>query len=482
MDHHESVKNIPLESAQLSDAGLKRSKNEDWVTGFEPNNPLELQQSGCLYIVADGVGGAKRGERASKYAAERVLYSFFQETDLEPAFRLSRAMKSVCKEIYDYAQDNNLSRMATTMVAANIRENILTIANVGDSRCYLLRSGKMVQITEDHNLAAELVRNGTYTEEEVKHVKSGNTLLRSIGGDPEVDVDVFGQIDLFPGDLILLCSDGLTRYLDKDTLIQLCEYGSAEQISRRLIDFANSSGGADNVSVYVIKVEPESQTRNIDEDITIPAKIITESDNQFHRDERRTIPPQKLPLNRGNFINIGLSALLFLLILFGVIFLSKKNKALPIDTRTVIPTEPTMQITDLPIRESTIQPTPKINVTENAAYVQPTQTNVHSITDTPMPEATQPAVVTQPNKFCIHQIKEGEVLVTILPLYDLVYDKAKNYQYFLKCDIEQKNCLGQPITINEPESIGIGWFLIIPEVTEEKCIMEKNGNWITVNP
>jgi len=87
------------------------------------------------------------------------------------------------------------------------------------------------------------------TAEEAKHAKSGNTLLRSIGGDPDVDVDIFGEIELFPGDIVLLCSDGLTRYADSDTLLKLCADGTAEQMSQRLIDFANNSGGADNILV-----------------------------------------------------------------------------------------------------------------------------------------------------------------------------------------------------------------------------------------
>jgi len=221
MGNSGSVEFLPLESAQNTDPGRKRPNNEDWVTGFEPTNPLEIQNSGSLYIVADGVGGASRGERASQYAAERVLFDFFKETTLEPAKRLQNAMRSVCKEIFEYAQDSNLSRMATTLVAANIRGNILTVANVGDSRCYIIRSGKVVQITQDHNYAAELVRNGSMTAEEAKHAKSGNTLLRSIGGDRDVEVDVFGEIDLFPGDIVLLCSDGLTRYAESETLLKI---------------------------------------------------------------------------------------------------------------------------------------------------------------------------------------------------------------------------------------------------------------------
>ena len=277
MENIESDKLWLLESAQNTDRGKKRSNNEDWVTGFEPSDSDEIRNSGSLYIVADGVGGASKGERASQFAADKVLFDFFQEPNLDPTVRLQKAMRKVCNEIYEYTMDNNLSRMATTMVAANIRGDILTVANVGDSRCYLIRSGKVVQITQDHNVASELVRNGSLSPDAAKHAKGSNTLLRSLGGEPDVDVDIFGEIDLYPGDIVLLCSDGLTRYVGNDDLLRFCSAGTAEQMSQRLIDFANESGGADNVSVYVIKVGSEYVHSEIDEAKTLPVPISLDS-------------------------------------------------------------------------------------------------------------------------------------------------------------------------------------------------------------
>lgn len=489
MDHPEEVEIYPLNSAQISDPGMKRVKNEDWAAGFEPTNPLEIQVSGSLYIVADGVGGATKGERASQYAAERVLFEFFQETEVEPAQRLHRAMKSVCKEIYEYAQDTNLSRMATTLVAANIRKNILTVANVGDSRCYLLRSGKAVQITEDHNLAAEFVRNGSYTAEEAKHIKSGNTLLRSIGGDPEVEVDVFGDISLFPGDVVVLCSDGLARYLENETLVQLCSEGSAETISRRLINYANNCGGADNVTVYIIKVGEYTLIRDVDEDKTIPAPITLDESKDNKSTRKRTHHTEKTNRNYSKFMNIGLSILLVLILVFGLYYLLNKKKVTNVnETPEIIPTDTIKPQVILPIAESTIQATSSIVIpTDQSEYVQPTNqddlivTISPTLVETQTPDETQ--IFSDNKEYCVYEIQEGETLITILERFGLNYHPTNEYFYFESCDLKQRICSKQKVEISEPNDIGVLRILMVPEVmTIEECESVENSTWITINP
>lgn len=139
-------------SAPLSDPGRKRRNNEDWTAQFEPPTFEERLQSGCLYIVADGVGGAAKGERASQYAAQKVLYDYYHHLELPPAERLRMAMRQAGNEIYQYAEEQGEGRMATTMVAAVILGDKLIVANVGDSRAYLYRDGTTHQITRDHSL------------------------------------------------------------------------------------------------------------------------------------------------------------------------------------------------------------------------------------------------------------------------------------------------------------------------------------------
>ena len=243
-----------VQAAYKSDMA-RRPNNEDFVKLWEPEDFEEREKNGCIYVVADGVGGASVGERASKYAAEKVVFEFTRPSERAPGERLRKVMKQANREIFNYAEDNDM-RMATTLVAAVIRGNQLYLANVGDSRAYLIRGGEVTQLTRDHSLVGERVRDGSMTEAEAQASKIKNRLTRSIGGEPDVAVDVFDPLTLKAGDKILLCSDGLTRYALKQDLVEMTANGSAEQIAERLVTFAKKRGGADNVSVVVALYEP----------------------------------------------------------------------------------------------------------------------------------------------------------------------------------------------------------------------------------
>jgi protein phosphatase len=247
-----------VQAHALTDKG-RRPNNEDFITSFEPTDPQERQRSGCIYIVADGVGGASVGERASQYAAEKVLYEYFQHPEIEPGARLKQAITRVNREIFQYAKDKGM-RMATTITVAVVLDNSLIAANVGDSRTYLIRGNVVNQVTQDHNIVGEMVRDGVMTEAEALHSKAKNRLTRSIGGDEEVHVDIFGPIPLQTGDKIVLCSDGLTRYALKEDITSLATSGSPEQITEKLVAFAKERGhgGADNISVITVAYEPSA--------------------------------------------------------------------------------------------------------------------------------------------------------------------------------------------------------------------------------
>ena len=201
------------------------------------------------------MGGAAQGDLASQYAAEKVLREYYRSSQLHPGTRLRQAMRQVGNEIYHYAAENlGPVHMATTMVAATIWEDSLTIANVGDSRAYLIRNGSAQQLTRDHNLASELVRDGVITEEEAQNSPVKSRITRSLGGELDVFVDVFPDIPLRPGDRLLLCSDGLTRYARPDDLVPLATEGALEDAVKRMVDFANDAGGIDNTTVILIEI------------------------------------------------------------------------------------------------------------------------------------------------------------------------------------------------------------------------------------
>lgn len=244
-----------LQSASQVHQGHKKKNNEDYVTLFEPAAPRELEASGCLYVLADGVGGAAQGERAAKYAADKVLYDYYAQPEAEPADRLRRSITSAGADIYAYAADSpRVARMATTIVAAVVRANLLYVANVGDSRAYLIRGGQATQVTRDHSIVGELVAAGEMTEEQAMASRAKNRLTRSVGGEAEAHVQLYDPLPLELGDRILLCSDGLTRYANRKKMAELAAQLPPADVASRCIAFANSRGGADNVSVIVIAV------------------------------------------------------------------------------------------------------------------------------------------------------------------------------------------------------------------------------------
>lgn len=238
--------------------GRKRSNNEDYVTSFEPKDEEDLRQSGRLYIVADGVGGASKGEKASKYAAEKVLFEYYRMPDMSPEERLRILMRQAGNEIHEFAESSSVfMRMATTMVAAVVIGNQLTVAHVGDSRAYLIRDGETIQLTIDHSWVAEMIRDGIMTEEEARISKKKNRITRSLGGETDVRVDI-NHYQLQVGDKILLCSDGFSQYARRDDIAQMVAEGEPDEITQRLIKFANTKGGSDNISVILIEIFPDT--------------------------------------------------------------------------------------------------------------------------------------------------------------------------------------------------------------------------------
>lgn len=257
---------VQLRSTILSHPGKRRPENEDYVDSFEPDQPDELRSSGCLYLVADGVGGESQGQVASRYAVQKTMYEYYLHPEIEPGDRLDFAIRKACSDLYQHAAETMQGRMATTLVAAVVREGRLTVANVGDSRAYLINNGKVRQITRDHNQVGELVRDGVMTEEEGMHSRAKNQLTRSVGGEADVRVDVFEDIRLQPGDLLLLCSDGLTRYALSADIARLTQGNSLEAIAQQLVEFANQSGGADNITVALVQA--------LDPSAAVPPKTV----------------------------------------------------------------------------------------------------------------------------------------------------------------------------------------------------------------
>jgi protein phosphatase len=231
-------------STGLSHPGRKRRRNEDaWVC--DPP----------LFAVADGMGGARGGEIASRVAATALGES----VDGNGEQRVVALIQEANKQVYDRArEDSDASGMGTTITVALFEGGLVSIGHVGDSRAYLIRDRQLDQLTEDHSLVAELVRTGRLSPEEAETHPQRSVITRALGTDPDVDVDSF-SVEAKPGDLFLICSDGLTAMVDDETILQLVENGrdDFEVVAKELVGAANRSGGEDNITVVFFEVVEE---------------------------------------------------------------------------------------------------------------------------------------------------------------------------------------------------------------------------------
>ncbi len=243
-----------IDASLLTDTGQARSHNEDFVQAREPVDEEDSRVNGFVYIVADGVGGADAGEVASRFATERVVHHYINsDKEKDRAKRMRNAFFSANKELRDMAaaRDEN-SRMATTMVAAVIHRDDALFTNVGDSRGYHWRDGNLRQITKDHSLVAKLVEEEVLTEEEALNYPRPNVILYSLGSEQKPQIDSFA-VSLVEGDIVLLCSDGLTRHVADNEISQFLEdEPQANSAASKLLNLANDRGGHDNISVAVI--------------------------------------------------------------------------------------------------------------------------------------------------------------------------------------------------------------------------------------
>jgi len=246
-----------LDAAGLTHPGQVRPLNEDsWQVAGESETVRLWEQRGRLLIVADGMGGHAAGEIASRLAVETLYRQYYDEDDvpLPPAIRLERAVTEANLSVYEQAVTVDAqSGMGTTLVAAVVHEGRVLIANVGDSRAYLIRDGQATQITNDHSWVAEQVKLGTITEDQAQTHAYRNLVTRCLGHRPGMQVDIF-EHRLRIGDVLLLCSDGLSNQVSDAELAAVLTEQAPAQAVQTLVDMANQTGGPDNITAVVAQV------------------------------------------------------------------------------------------------------------------------------------------------------------------------------------------------------------------------------------
>jgi len=248
---------LDLEFVALSDPGRKRGHNEDYLGHAAPDSSEEIQQRGWLFAVADGVGGQELGEVASRTAVETVVAGF-NAAPLGEAHSalLARLVQAANIKVYETGRATGPggTAMATTLVACSLRYDRVTVAHVGDSRCYLIRHGHAMALTRDHTVVNDQVRLGVMNAREAAKAETRHILSRSLGVDLFVSVDT-SEHHLLAGDVLLLCSDGLHGAVSVAEIARTVAAGELAEAARTLIDLANEHDGSDNVSVLLIRIK-----------------------------------------------------------------------------------------------------------------------------------------------------------------------------------------------------------------------------------
>ena len=238
-----------MKAFAATDVGKVREVNQDCV--FSSIGPV-----GCLpnlFIVADGMGGHKAGDIASRLTVDSVVDKLSKVNSKDYISVITDTIIKVNKEVIDKAAESqDYAGMGTTLVVATVFDNILKVANGGDSRLYVIGED-IIQITRDHSLVEEMVTNGQLNRADARVDKRKNIITRAIGGESKVEAEMF-SVELKPEDKILMCSDGLSNMVDDAEILEIINREpDIEKAARMLIDAANENGGKDNISVVIVE-------------------------------------------------------------------------------------------------------------------------------------------------------------------------------------------------------------------------------------
>lgn len=239
-----------MKSYAITDVGVKRKSNQDFV--FSSDEPVGNLPN--LYIVADGMGGHRAGDFASRYTVEAFTDTVRNSREENPISIIDEAVNVANLALIDKASENvEMKGMGTTLVVATVIGDSIYIANVGDSRLYLVNE-EIQQITRDHSLVAEMVNMGEIDKKSARTHEKKNIITRAIGADSELVADYF-EIEYSSGDIILMCSDGLTNMVEDEDIKNIINKGEELDLTaHKLVDTANNNGGKDNISVLLVRL------------------------------------------------------------------------------------------------------------------------------------------------------------------------------------------------------------------------------------
>jgi PPM family protein phosphatase len=245
-----------VEVAVLSDVGCQRANNEDSSAYWEPASDAEYESKGRLAIVADGMGGHEGGQEASNIAVQTMLQVYAKATDGDPKALLVEAFHAAHERIHQYAVEHpQLRGMGTTATAVALVAKQLYYCHVGDSRLYLVRNGKASRLTQDHSYVGRLVQSGVISAEEAELHPQRHILTTALGVSSDFSPDTPEQpIALEPGDVLVICTDGLWGLVPEQEIAQVVTENDPVQACRVLVDLAKQRGGPDNITLQVLRI------------------------------------------------------------------------------------------------------------------------------------------------------------------------------------------------------------------------------------
>ena len=265
--------------AMITDTGRKRRRNEDAYVCEPP-----------LFAIADGMGGAQAGEVASRLAAAALKERGPEALAGEQ--RIVELIQAANRRVYDRSStDPNTSGMGTTMTVALVEDGRVAFGHVGDSRAYLIREGRMEQLTEDHSLVNELMKSGKLSREEAETHPQRSVITRALGTDPDVDVDTF-SVSAQTGDLFLLCSDGLTDMVSEDAILGVVEHhrDDIDGALRALVKEAYRGGGEDNITVVAFEIADVAVHDGQTQEQALPPELARKLEEEETPDEAAEVP------------------------------------------------------------------------------------------------------------------------------------------------------------------------------------------------
>ena len=239
-----------MKAYSITDVGQVRKVNQDYVFCY-PNSVGQLPN---LFLVADGMGGHQAGDYASRCCVETIATNVKNSQVRSPIGILENAIQEANRTVFRQAEaDASLHGMGTTIVAATILGEELYVANIGDSRAYLLRE-EMHQITEDHSWVEEMVRNGELERKDARHHKNKNVITRAVGTNALVQADFF-ELRMQKGDILLMCTDGLINMVEDEDIFDIVKQSmDIEAAGKELVRVANTNGGKDNIGIVLVEI------------------------------------------------------------------------------------------------------------------------------------------------------------------------------------------------------------------------------------